>query len=64
MLFTNYLEPGGYLQWDEMDPEALNYLPRPVETPMICLEELARIWKFTNPIGYIQVFLTFSAFNG
>ncbi|MCJ1404697.1 hypothetical protein MMC11_007923 [Xylographa trunciseda] len=48
------LKPGGYLQWDEMDPNLLHPLPRVEKTPTVCLEALVNIWKNANPIGWIS----------
>jgi len=48
------LKPDGYLQWDEMDPSLLQPLPRAANTPIVCLEALASIWKNANPTGWIS----------
>lgn len=48
------LKPGGYLQWDELDPAAFRPLPRPKESSVACLEELAWMWKNTKQTGWVE----------
>jgi len=47
------LKPGGYLQWDEMDPAAFQALPHSPDFEAPCLETLCKMWQTLRPIEWI-----------
>lgn len=49
------LEPGGILQWDEIDPHGFTPVSQLSDLGSPCLEKICHIFRYTKPTRYVKL---------